>query len=29
EILKEIYGLNCELIYKNSKPYILALKETQ
>ncbi|MEB2806420.1 ABC transporter ATP-binding protein [Campylobacter upsaliensis] len=29
EILKEIYGLNCELIYKNSKPYILALKETR
>lgn len=27
EILKEIYDLNCEIIYKNSKPYILALKE--
>ncbi|EAI9535001.1 ABC transporter ATP-binding protein, partial [Campylobacter jejuni] len=24
---KEIYDLNCEIIYKNSKPYILALKE--
>ncbi|EOI2080741.1 hypothetical protein ACMG19_001691, partial [Campylobacter jejuni] len=23
----EIYDLNCEIIYKNSKPYILALKE--
>lgn len=29
EILKEIYDLNCELIYQNSKPYILALKENQ
>nr|WP_306819637.1 ABC transporter ATP-binding protein [Campylobacter upsaliensis] len=29
EILKEIYNLNCELIYHNFKPYILALKETQ
>ncbi|TKX32955.1 ABC transporter ATP-binding protein [Campylobacter aviculae] len=27
EILKEIYNLNCEIIYQNSKPYILALKE--
>ncbi|EAL0843105.1 ABC transporter ATP-binding protein, partial [Campylobacter jejuni] len=27
EILKEIYDLNCEIVYKNSKPYILALKE--
>ncbi|AXP09327.1 ABC transporter ATP-binding protein [Campylobacter hepaticus] len=27
EILKEIYNLNCEIIYKNSKPYILILKE--
>ncbi len=27
EILKEIYNLNCEIFYKNSKPYILALKE--
>lgn len=27
EILKEIYDLNCEIIYKNSRPYILALKE--
>lgn len=27
EILKEIYNLSCEVIYKDSKPYILALKE--
>ncbi|HEF9230314.1 TPA: ABC transporter ATP-binding protein, partial [Campylobacter coli] len=27
EILKEIYNLNCEIVYKDLKPYILALKE--
>ncbi|WP_279176580.1 ABC transporter ATP-binding protein [Campylobacter insulaenigrae] len=27
EILYEIYGLKCEIIYKNSKPYVLAMKE--
>ncbi|MFK0442408.1 ABC transporter ATP-binding protein, partial [Campylobacter jejuni] len=27
EILKENYDLNCEIIYKKSKPYILALKK--
>ena len=27
EILKEIYNLNCEIIYQDSKPYIFALKE--
>ncbi|MBZ7963760.1 ABC transporter ATP-binding protein [Campylobacter sp. 2457A] len=29
EILKEIYNLNCKIIYENSKPYILALKEVK
>ncbi|HEF3473252.1 TPA: ABC transporter ATP-binding protein, partial [Campylobacter coli] len=24
---KEIYNLNCEIVYKDLKPYILALKE--
>lgn len=27
EILKEIYDLNCEILYKDSRPYIFALKE--
>lgn len=27
EILKEVYNLKCELIYRDDKPYILALKE--
>ncbi|MBM0637273.1 ABC transporter ATP-binding protein [Campylobacter sp. VicNov18] len=27
KILKEIYNLNCEIIYKKSKPYILISKE--
>lgn len=27
EILYEIYGLKCEVIYKNARPYVLALKE--
>lgn len=27
DILKEIYNLNCEILYKNHKPFILPLKE--
>ncbi|WP_257404259.1 ABC transporter ATP-binding protein [Campylobacter lari] len=27
EILYEIYGLKCEVIHKNARPYVLALKE--
>lgn len=27
EILKEIYDFSCEIVYKDDKPYILALKE--
>lgn len=29
EILREIYDLNCEIIYYNEKPYILPIKEKE